>query len=86
MSKKIAFVTGSSRGIGYGIAKLLNEEGWKRVGTAAAVFSGKIWVPEEKAQSNRKHPGPGHDRKRGGLSSCLTEGNSELLQKWSRAS
>lgn len=28
MSKKIAFVTGSSRGIGYGIASLLNEEGW----------------------------------------------------------
>lgn len=38
MSKKIAFVTGSSRGIGYGIAKLLNEEGWTVVmsGTSPA--------------------------------------------------
>lgn len=44
------------------------------VRTVAAVFSGKIGVPKERAQSNRKLPEPVRQEE-GGLPSCLGEGN-----------
>lgn len=47
------------------------------------MFSGSIGVPEERAQGNRKLPGPVRQEERG-PSSCLGEGNRGRLQKWPR--